>query len=86
MSSPWSNSDAWQDDFEFSDAVDYLEQSEIITSEKKERLMLLKLQGKLSTEQQNHWRDFAIEELLNDLVLYVCWLVVILFIYGWLGT
>ena len=41
MSSPWSNSDEWQDDFEFSDAVDYLEQSEIITSEKKERLMLL---------------------------------------------
>ena len=66
MSSPWSNSDAWQDDFEFSDAVDYVEQSELITSEKKERLMLLKLQGKLSTEQQNHWRDFAIEELNSE--------------------
>ena len=40
MSKPW-NSDGWMDDFEWEDALDYLESSEIITSENKERLMLL---------------------------------------------
>ena len=66
MSNPWSNSDAWQDDFEFTDACLSLESLGIISSEEKERLLDLFNSNKLSLEEQSHYREVAIAEINSE--------------------